>query len=75
MIVKVQRPLVGSPAEEGPEILVYDKARAHLAVIDAAKLPDWLAKALEASPKVFVEAEWKPRKGWAFVGVVGWQSW
>ena len=73
MIVKVQRPLVGSPTAD-TDILVYDEFRKHAVVLDPDALPDWLTRALIANPKVFVEAKWV-QGHWKFGKLAKHQYW
>ena len=74
MIVKVQRPLAGTPPQIGePDILVYDEHREHRVKVHKADLPKWLKTSLERSPKVFVEAAWDD--GWTFLRPATWQPW
>ena len=75
MIVKVQRPIAGSPrtADEA-DIMVYDERRRHQVVVHTDELPVWLAAALVTSPKVFAFANWT-RAGWRFNSPAKWQAW
>jgi hypothetical protein len=72
MIVKVQRPLIGSPDNDG--ILVYDEYRRHSVLLDPDALPDWLTAALTDNPKIFANAKWAQGK-WKFNKLAKWQHW
>jgi len=74
MIVKVMRPLIGSPPPDGLPIVVYDKRRQHQDFFAQEDLPDWLNEALETSPKVFAEAH-RARNRFRFDHLEKWQSW
>jgi hypothetical protein len=77
-IVKVQRPLIGSPPPDGRNdgpILVFDETRTHEQFRAPDDLPAWLARKLETNPKVFALAHWTKRRGWKFDGPAPWADW
>jgi len=77
MIVKVQRPLIGTPCTRGmPSIMIYDQNHEHEAVVFRETLPDWLDRELDNCPKVFAEAAWSERwERWRFSRSAEWQPW
>jgi hypothetical protein len=73
-VIKVQRPLVGSPTEKGPDIMIYAEGHAHQVLAHMHHLPPWLRKALADTPKTFAHADWSGA-GWHIKGPAEWQSW
>jgi hypothetical protein len=75
-IVKVQRPLAGSPRSAGePDIMVYAQGHKNQVLLNLEHLPPWLQEDLKVSPKVFAEAQWYLQGGWKFIRSAKWQNW
>jgi hypothetical protein len=75
VIVKVQRPLAGSPTtKDMPDTMVYAQGREHQVLVHLHHLPPWLRKALVTTPKTFAYAEWSGA-GWHIKGPAEWQEW
>lgn len=64
-IVKVQRPL-STNADDEP-CLIYDSRRKRDVTVPFAKLPPEVRAALDAYPKVYCVATWRPlARSWEF---------